>query len=469
MLFSSLEFIFIFMPLFFAVYFLLKNKLKNAWILVGSLAFYAYGTIKEPAALVLLVCSAAANYLSAAAMRRYGRRRLFLVLGLIFDFGCLFVFKYLDFLLENVNSLFALIPPLRGADLPLAGLALPIGISFYTFQAASYLIDVYSERIEPERSVVRFATYFCMFPRLTAGPITPYGAVSKRLGTRRHTLARVNSGLMDLALGLGLKVLLANQLGRLWGGVGAIGYESVSTPLAWMGIFAFSMQIYFDFYGYSLMAVGLGRMMGFDLPRNFDMPYAALSMGDFWRRWHISLGAWFRDYIYIPLGGSRGGKAKTVRNLLVVWLITGLWHGASWNFILWGLLTFVLIAAEKLLYGKYLTAKPALGHIYMIIIIPLMWAVFAVTDLHDLLVFFGRLFPFGGNGINVYALDYIKYGKSHGAALIAGLAFCTPFPERLYKKFKGSPVCTILLLAIFWASVYFIYKGLDDPFFYCKF
>lgn len=469
MLFSSLEFIFIFMPLFFAVYFLLKNGLRNICLLIASLAFYAYGTVGEPAALILLVFSAAVNYLAALLMRRSARRRLILVLGLAFDFGCLFVFKYLDFLLGSLNALFGFIPPLRGISLPLAGLALPIGISFYTFQAASYLIDVYAGRAEAEKSAVRFGAYLCMFPRLTAGPITPYGAVTRRLENRRHTLWKVNSGLMDFALGLGMKVLLANQLGRLWNSVGYIGYESVSTPLAWMGIFAYSMQIYFDFHGYSLMAVGLGRMMGFDLPRNFDSPYASLSMTEFWRRWHMTLGAWFRDYIYIPLGGSRSGKAKTIRNLLVVWLFTGLWHGANWNFVLWGLLTFVLIAAEKLLYGRFLTAKPALGHVYMIIVIPLMWAVFAITDLRDLFTFFGRLFPFGGPGVNVYALDYVKYGKMHWAALLAGLLFCTPYPERLYRKIKGSPLCTVFLLIVFWASIYFLYKGLDDPFVYCKF
>ena len=470
MVFSSLEFIFIFMPVFFAVYFLLPGKLKNIWIFIGSVGFYTYGALDRPVYILLLLFCILLNYLLALGMEAFPKaRKAFLIIGLLYDFGVLFVFKYLDFLLGNLNALIAAIWPLSGVQLPLASLTLPIGISFYTFQIVSYLADVYRGAVPAERSPVKVGAYLSMFPQLIAGPIVTYTSVSAQFDFRRHSLKRVNSGLMDFTVGLGLKVLLANQIGKLWTDVSTIGFESISTPLAWMGSFAYSMQLYFDFFGYSVMAIGLGKMMGFKLPQNFDHPYIAVSFTDFWRRWHKTLSGWFRDYVYIPLGGNRQGKGKMYRNLLIVWLLTGLWHGAAWNFVLWGLVTFVLIAIEKLGFGKFLEKHRAIGHLYMIFMIPLTWTVFAITDFRQLGIYFTRLFPFFGEGINVYAGDFLKYGKHYWILFAVCVLFSTTLPQRIYKKIKGSILCSVLLLAIFWGAVYCLYIGLDDPFLYFRF
>ena len=276
---------------------------------------------------------------------------------------------------------------------------------------------------------------------------------------------------MSFTIGLGLKVLLANRLGGLWNEAGTVGYESISTPFAWLAITAFSLQIYFDFYGYSLMAKGLGRIMGFTIPENFHDPYLSLSMTEFWRRWHMTLGSWFRDYVYIPLGGSRKGKLMTFRNMLAVWALTGFWHGASWNFILWGLLMFALISVEKLGLIRILERVPALGHLYMAFAISVSWVLFAVTDLSQMAVYFTRLFPFlpQPEGMAYFAGDYLKYGRLYGLSLAAGLVFATGLPMKLYRRFKNSPAAAVVLLAVFWGCVYCMKMGMDDPFLYFRF
>ena len=250
-----------------------------------------------------------------------------------------------------------------------------------------------------------------------------------------------------------------------------MGYESISTPFAWLAITAFSLQIYFDFYGYSLMAKGLGRIMGFTIPENFHDPYLSLSMTEFWRRWHMTLGSWFRDYVYIPLGGSRKGKLMTFRNMLAVWALTGFWHGASWNFILWGLLMFALISVEKLGLIRILERVPALGHLYMAFAISVSWVLFAVTDLSQMAVYFTRLFPFltQPEGMAYFAGDYLKYGRLYGLSLAAGLVFATGLPMKLYRRFKNSPAAAVVLLAVFWGCVYCMKMGMDDPFLYFRF
>lgn len=467
LLFSSLEFLFVFLPVFFAVYFLVPDRYKNVWILLGSLTFLAYGTGSAVDVLLLIACTAV-NWLAALGMGKYpARRRLVFLLGLVWDLGELFLFKYLNFLLGTVSGLAGLF----GAETSVAAarLVLPVGISFYTFQVVAYLADVYRGKIPAERSFLKLAVWICMFPRLVEGPIVPYSAVSERMTQRHHSLRAVNAGLIQFTLGLGMKVLLANQIGKLWHDVGTIGFSSISTPLAWMAAVAYSMQIYFDFCGYTMMALGLGRMMGFSLPRNFRHPYMALTMTDFWRRWHITLGTWFREYVYIPLGGNRNGKGKTVRNLLAVWLLTGLWHGASWNFVLWGLLTCLLILTEKYWTGEFFGRVPAAGHLYMALVIPLMWMVFAIRDFTKLGVYFSRLFPFFGGGTDVFSGDWLKYGKTYGLLLLVGALFCTNYPRRLFRKIRGSVLCTVLLLAIFWVSVYCICIGRNDPFMYFRF
>ena len=471
MVFSSIAFIMYFMPVFFLVYYILPASYKNAWLFLASLGFYYYGVRGNPGYLLLMIMSVVVNFVAGkliAAQKTKRARKAWLVVGIVYDLGWLILFKYLGFLIENLNALFGAMHV--KVQLETWNLILPIGISFYTFQIISYLVDVYRRETKAEKSLISLGTYLCMFPQLIAGPIVNYHLIQEQLHKRKHSMEKVESGLKVFALGLAYKVLLANRVGHLWTEVTAIGYESISTPLAWMSIVAYSLQLYFDFYGYSLMAIGLGRMMGFDFPQNFNNPYMAVSMTDFWRRWHMTLGGWFREYVYIPLGGNRGGFAKTVRNMFVVWLLTGLWHGASWNFVLWGLLLFVLLFVEKAGLGKVLERHKALGHIYMILWRPLSWLVFVITDLSQLGIYLQKLFPFFGNaGTVLFQGDYLKYGKTYGIYLVLGILFATGVQEKLLKKNKNRLWVILLLLALFWASVYCMYLGMDDPFLYFRF
>lgn len=471
MVFSSIAFIMYFMPVFFLVYYILPASYKNAWLFLASLGFYYYGVRGNPGYLLLMIMSVVVNFVAGKlieAQKTKRARKAWLVVGIVYDLGWLILFKYLGFLIENLNALFGAMHV--KVQLETWNLILPIGISFYTFQIISYLVDVYRRETKAEKSLISLGTYLCMFPQLIAGPIVNYHLIQEQLHKRKHSMEKVESGLKVFALGLAYKVLLANRVGHLWTEVTAIGYESISTPLAWMSIVAYSLQLYFDFYGYSLMAIGLGRMMGFDFPQNFNNPYMAVSMTDFWRRWHMTLGGWFREYVYIPLGGNRGGFAKTVRNMFVVWLLTGLWHGASWNFVLWGLLLFVLLFVEKAGLGKVLERHKAFGHIYMILWIPLSWLVFVITDLSQLGIYLQKLFPFFGNaGTVLFQGDYLKYGKTYGIYLVLGILFATGVQEKLLKKNKNRLWVILLLLALFWASVYCMYLGMDDPFLYFRF
>lgn len=471
MVFSSIAFIMYFMPVFFLVYYILPASYKNAWLFLASLGFYYYGVRGNPGYLLLMIMSVVVNFVAGKlieAQKTKWARKAWLVVGIVYDLGWLILFKYLGFLIENLNALFGAMHV--KVQLETWNLILPIGISFYTFQIISYLVDVYRRETKAEKSLISLGTYLCMFTQLIAGPIVNYHLIQEQLHKRKHSMVKVESGLKVFALGLAYKVLLANRVGHLWTEVTAIGYESISTPLAWMSIVAYSLQLYFDFYGYSLMAIGLGRMMGFDFPQNFNNPYMAVSMTDFWRRWHMTLGGWFREYVYIPLGGNRGGFAKTVRNMFVVWLLTGLWHGASWNFVLWGLLLFVLLFVEKAGLGKVLERHKALGHIYMILWIPLSWLVFVITDLSQLGIYLQKLFPFfGSTGTVLFQGDYLKYGKTYGIYLVLGILFATGVQEKLLKKNKNRLWVILLLLALFWASVYCMYLGMDDPFLYFRF
>ena len=471
MVFSSIAFIMYFMPVFFLVYYILPASYKNAWLFLASLGFYYYGVRGNPGYLLLMIMSVVVNFVAGKlieAQKTKRARKAWLVVGIVYDLGWLILFKYLGFLIENLNALFGAMHV--KVQLETWNLILPIGISFYTFQIISYLVDVYRRETKAEKSLISLGMYLCMFPQLIAGPIVNYHLIQEQLHKRKHSMVKVESGLKVFALGLAYKVLLANRVGHLWTEVTAIGYESISTPLAWMSIVAYSLQLYFDFYGYSLMAIGLGRMMGFDFPQNFNNPYMAVSMTDFWRRWHMTLGGWFREYVYIPLGGNRGGFAKTVRNMFVVWLLTGLWHGASWNFVLWGLLLFVLLFVEKAGLGKVLERHKALGHIYMILWIPLSWLVFVITDLSQLGIYLQKLFPFfGSTGTVLFQGDYLKYGKTYGIYLVLGILFATGVQEKLLKKNKNRLWVILLLLALFWASVYCMYLGMDDPFLYFRF
>lgn len=467
MVFSSFTFLIYFLPLFLLIYFLVPKDFRNAVIFVGSLIFYYYGVKDHPFYLVLMLLTTTINYLAAQKMVRagYRRRKKWLILGLFWNIGCLFVFKYMDFISTNLNELlkFCNAP----VALPYLHLVLPIGISFYTFQISSYLIDVYRKDIPAEHSLLTLGTYLCMFPQLIAGPIVTYSQVRKQMYQRNYSFRNLEEGMREFTIGLSLKVLIANRVGGLWSQIGSIGYESISCPLAWLGIFAYSFQIYFDFYGYSLMAKGLGRMMGFTFPDNFRNPYLSLTMTEFWRRWHITLGSWFREYVYIPLGGNRRG---VYRNLFFVWMLTGLWHGANWNFILWGLSIYLIISLEKLGLGQIFNKVPALGHLYMCLLIPFSWLLFAVTDLRQIKIYLMRLFPiFGQTTSAVYSQDFLTYGRACFWPLLAALLCCTGLPRKLYEAKKYTFVITLSLVALFWACMYCMYLGMDDPFLYYQF
>lgn len=426
MVFSSLNFVLIFMPVFFACYYIVPDKWKNAVLLIGSLSFYLVGTLKTPYHFALFVLSIIVDFEVGVGIEKYQKhKKAILVSGILFHLIALSVFKYSDFVFSQLAPF---IPKL--SEIP--SLGLPIGISFYTFQGISYIADVYRGKTKAEKSVLRYAVYIAMFEQLIAGPIVTYSRVKSSLRSRKINASAVLCGLGMFIFGLGLKVLLANPIGKLWSQTLAIGFESVSTPLAWMALFAYSFQIYFDFFGYSLMAVGLGKMLGFKLPKNFDHPYMSLTVTEFWRRWHITLGSWFREYVYIPLGGNRCSKARNLFNLLFVWLLTGIWHGAGYNFLLWGFILFLLIATEKYLTGKFLNSHPAIGHIYMLLIIPLTWAVFAVSDMRELGILFTRLFPFFGTGaLSVFKYDFLKYLKEYYLFFIVSILFSTRLPYKL--------------------------------------
>lgn len=470
MVFSSFTFLFYFLPVFLLLYFLAPIAWKNAVLFAASLFFYLYGVREHPVYLLLMLLSILVNGVAARCMMRCKGergRRICLAAGMVWNLGCLFVFKYLDFLSDNLNLLF----DRTGVDmrLPVLHLVLPIGISFYTFQISSYLIDVYRGQVAAEYSFLTLGTYLCMFPQLIAGPIVTYSQIRSQMWVRVISYGNVEEGLREFTIGLALKVLIANRVGNLWTQVNAIGFESISCPLAWMGIAAFTFQIYFDFYGYSLMAKGLGRIMGFEFPDNFKNPYLSRSMTEFWRRWHMTLGGWFREYVYIPLGGNRKHQ---MRNLFLVWMLTGLWHGADWNFVLWGLFLFMLLMLEKWGLKKVLDGLPLLGHLYMLFVIPLSWLLFAVTDMGQLAVYLGRLFPFfqrADSSVTVFAGDFLKYGRVYFWPLLASLLCCTGVPRKLYDARKDTLTATAGLVVLFWACVYCMYLGLDDPFLYYQF
>ena len=475
MVFSSLEFIFRFLIFFLIAYYITPKRFRNVILLAGSLFFYAWG---EPIYLILIILSILVNHRLGRSIEKHsekkGLQRFLFFLALLYDFGMLFLFKYADFFIDNLNALFAFAKPYIGYNLPVLrklGLTLPLGISFYTFQIASYIIDIYRKKHPSEKSVLQLGVYLCMFPQLIAGPIIVYSNVSAQIKERTYSLEDFEDGLKTFVIGLGSKVLLANRIFLLWNNIQVTGFDCISTPLAWLGAFAYSFQIFFDFFGYSLMAIGLGKMLGFRIPDNFNYPYMATSVSDFWRRWHITLGAWFREYIYIPLGGNRKGHLRTIRNLFLVWALTGLWHGANWNFVIWGLLFFVLISLEKLFLGKVFRAVPFLGHLYIIALIPLTWILFAITNAHDLWIYFTRLFPFlnGSSLWSVHHTDYIEALHMYGPIFLVCILFSTPLPAKLYRRFKNNIITLLILLAIFWLSIYYLAISSNNPFLYFRF
>ena len=471
MVFSSLTFLFAFLPIFLVLYYCSPAKYRNGLLFTGSLVFYGIG---EPLYLCLIICSVLVNLgigLFIDRSERLSGKRLWLITGLLYNFGLLFFFKYTNFFLENINGVLKLCH--SGTQLKLLELTLPLGISFYTFQIVSYIIDVYRGKVKADHSVISLGAYLCMFPQLIAGPIVVYSDIRRELHERTITIHNLDDGLKTFILGLGFKVLLANRVGTLWNEVCTIGFESISTPLAWLGSLAYSMQLYFDFCGYSLMAIGLGKMLGFTIPENFHHPYLSRSVTDFWRRWHITLGAWFREYVYIPLGGNRKGRIRTVVNLGIVWLLTGFWHGAAWNFILWGVFVFLLEILEKNLLLPVLNHKSIaahiFSHIYMILYILVSWTIFAISDFNQLAMYLARMFPFFGMGHTLNSYDFVKYLTDYSVLLICCILFCTAGPEKLYHRFKNKLGGIVIALIIFWYSVYYLAIGMNNPFLYFRF
>lgn len=448
MSFHSFAFLGCFLPLMLGIYYILPERARNGALVLGSLLFYAFGVRDRLWNLALLAGLILVTYGLGCGLERKKGKRLLLTLALVLLFGLLAGFKW--------------------SRLWSSGVLLPLGMSFYTFQMAGYLVDVY-RGAPAERNFLRYSGEILLFPKLLSGPLTPYGALRPQMERRRYSAAGFDRGLREFILGLAMKVLLADQLGGLWRQVKTLGFESVSTALAWMGILAYSLQIYFDFCGYSKMARGLGRMLGFQLPRNFDHPYAARTMTEFWRRWHRSLGVWFRDYVYIPLGGSRRGKAQTALNLLAVWALTGLWHGGTLNFLLWGLFLYLLILGEKFLWGDVLEKRPVLGHGYMALAIPLSWLLFALDDGRKILSYLGRLFPVTGNLGGVRAWDFLPYGRRYGLLLALGFFFAMPWAGKFWKKYRRSALDTILCFLLFWTAVYCLSMSSGDPFLYFTF
>ena len=471
MVFSSLTCLFAFLPIFLILYYCSPAKYRNGLLFTGSLVFYGIG---EPLYLCLIICSVLVNLgigLFIDRSERLSGKRLWLITGLLYNFGLLFFFKYTNFFLENINGVLKLCH--SGTQLKLLELTLPLGISFYTFQIVSYIIDVYRGKVKADHSVISLGAYLCMFPQLIAGPIVVYSDIRRELHERTITIHNLDDGLKTFILGLGFKVLLANRVGTLWNEVCTIGFESISTPLAWLGSLAYSMQLYFDFCGYSLMAIGLGKMLGFTIPENFHHPYLSRSVTDFWRRWHITLGAWFREYVYIPLGGNRKGRIRTIVNLGIVWLLTGFWHGAAWNFILWGVFIFLLEILEKNLLLPVLNHKSIaahiFSHIYMILYILVSWTIFAISDFNQLAMYLARMFPFFGMGHTLNSYDFVKYLTDYSVLLICCILFCTAGPEKLYHRFKNKLGGIVIALIIFWYSVYYLAIGMNNPFLYFRF
>lgn len=463
MVFSSLIFIFRFMPLFFLCYFLAPKSFRNVVLFLGSIIFYAVG---EPVYVLLMLFSILVNFMLCVHMAREksnGKRKWLLTGIMLLDFGLLFLFKYYDFFAQNINLI------LNKDAVPLLNLTLPLGISFYTFQIASYAADIYNRKMKYTGTLLEFAAYVSMFPQLIAGPIVQYQEVSGELAVRKVTLTNIEHGLEIFCFGLASKVLLANKISIFWNQVQGIGYENLSTPMAWMGAYAYSFQIYFDFWGYSLMAIGLGKMMGFHLPRNFDSPYMVKSVTDFWRKWHMTLGRFFREYVYIPLGGNRKGKLRMLFNMFVVWALTGLWHGASWNFVLWGMGFFILLMMEKFIYGRFLDHSRVIGHIYIWILIPVTWVVFAISDFSQLLVYLQQLAGIHRQPVMVGTEQFVRYMKEYGSLFVACAFFSTGLPKKIYYRIRGGLVIVALAFAAFWFSVYELANGANNPFLYFRF
>lgn len=461
MVFSSLIFLFLFLPAVLAIYFLSPWRVRNAILLIFSLIFYAWG---EPVYIAIMLLSTATDFSFGLLLDRPGisrtKRKAIVVLSMVVNLSLLSYFKYADFLIENLNAWL-------GTAIPLTELPLPIGISFYTFQSMSYIVDVYRGTAKAQRNWLDFATFVALFPQLVAGPIVQYSTIAEQLRHRTVDYALFAEGIRRFTKGLSKKVLLANNIGLLWHTVSSADPGTLPVFTAWLGIIAFAFQIYFDFSGYSDMAIGLGMMFGFRFNENFNRPYTAQSITDFWRRWHISLSSWFRDYVYIPLGGNRRGLWIQIRNILIVWALTGIWHGASWNFLLWGLYFGLILIFEKWIGLRLLAKLPrALRHSYALLLILIGWVFFTYDDLSVMSSYFSALAGLNGQPLWNTETSYLLYTN----LILLMVLVITSVVEKTKRSLKYSsywqPVYYGLL---FLMSTAYLVDATFNPFLYFRF
>lgn len=465
MVFSSILFLFIYLPVVLAVYYLVPMRRRNLWLFVVNFVFYGWG---EPVYIALMLLSICINYASGLLIEKYcgarKRAHTVLVINTIINLALLFFFKYFDLVAETLSRI-------PGISIPIIGLALPIGISFYTFQTMSYPIDVYRGDARVQRDFIKFGTFVALFPQLIAGPIVRYKDIAEQLDRREHTPDKFASGVERFVVGLGKKVLLANNIGVLWDAYANTTALELTFVGAWLGALAFSMQIYFDFSGYSDMAIGLGRMLGFEFLENFNYPYTSHSVTEFWRRWHISLGTWFRDYVYIPLGGNRYGLTQQLCNIFIVWALTGFWHGASWTFLFWGIYYAFFLIIEKCFLLKWLDRLPKfVGNVYTLLVAFSGWVVFQQSSVSQTLVFFRAMYGFGQAGF--IGTSDLYYLANFAALLAAAAVACLPVGKHLYARLperaRGllSPVLILLVLVV---STAYLVDSTYNPFLYFRF
>lgn len=467
MVFSSPVFLFFFLPVTLGIYYAAPARFKNFILFLSGLAFYAWG---EPVYVLVMILSTAIDYTAGRIIDRFNEnktvRKLCLIVSVAMNLSLLGVFKYSGFAIDSLNSLFSL--SVKNPNLPL-----PIGISFFTFQSMSYTIDLYRGNIKVQKNFIDFGAFVTMFPQIVAGPIVLYEDVEKQLKSRTVSVQALSDGVSRFICGLAKKVLIANGIGELWTSVKAADFSALPALDAWLGILAFTLQIYFDFSGYSDMAIGLGKMIGFDFPENFRYPYMSTSITDFWRRWHMTLGGWFRSYVYIPLGGNRKGRIKTIRNLLIVWFLTGLWHGAGVNFIMWGLYYGVILILEKFVYGRYLEKLPnPIKRFYSLIIVIFGWVLFELDSAGSIAGFIGSMF--GSSGAFTGA-DTRRYIHNYLFVFAAAVIGCTDVPEKIYLHFnkkypKTSGAISVVLQALVFAAVIaYLVNSSYNPFLYFNF
>lgn len=471
MVFSSLVFLFVFLPITLILYFISPRRLRNFVLLLVSLIFYAWG---EPIYVVLMLFSTVVDFIHGLLVEKYRdqpkKAKGVVLSSVIINLGLLGFFKYSGFIISNINFIF-------GTSFIIPDISLPIGISFYTFQTMSYTIDIFRRDAPAQKRMVDLGAYVAMFPQLIAGPIVRYRTVAEQLNHRRETIEFFGDGVRRFIIGLGKKVLLANNIGLLWDSISTTETANLTVLSAWLGILAFGLQIYFDFSGYSDMAIGLGKMFGFELLENFNYPYISQSITEFWRRWHISLGTWFRDYVYIPLGGNRKGKYRTYFNVFLVWFLTGLWHGASWNFILWGVYFGVVISIEKAFLMKWLNRSwTFVRHIYTIVLLLIGWGLFAFDNFSKLSNYFKVMFGLEGEGVcNQMTLFYLS---SNAISLIILIIACTPFMKWVYSYITRSQkikwimeiiIMPVIYFGILFISTAYLVDSSYNPFLYFRF